>query len=178
MRASNLIGGGLMVNAYGWIKEGTGSHSLALLPIAVPGAGQHRHAADAEQRSPARRRAMPPPRQRLTIPRRSKPDGSGRPPSSFSCRRRAQDPAHPASAGNITIKRDNEDTIPEGAGPGGHASRCRIAQSTVTVYGSIDAGLRYQTNVDAAGRPVEHGIRKLLLEPAGLSRCGDSSAMG
>jgi MFS family permease len=33
--ASNLIGGGLMVNVYGWIKEGTGSHSLALLPIAV-----------------------------------------------------------------------------------------------------------------------------------------------
>jgi predicted porin len=26
-----------------------------------------------------------------------------------------------------------------------------LAQSTVTVYGSIDAGLRYQTNVDAAG---------------------------
>jgi MFS family permease len=33
--ASNLIGGGLMVNVYGWIKEGTGSHSLALLPIAI-----------------------------------------------------------------------------------------------------------------------------------------------
>jgi MFS family permease len=33
--ASNLIGGGLMVNVYGWIKEGTGSHSLALLPIAL-----------------------------------------------------------------------------------------------------------------------------------------------
>ena len=33
--ASNLIGGGLMVNVYGWIKEGTGSYSLALLPIAI-----------------------------------------------------------------------------------------------------------------------------------------------
>ncbi|ALK99207.1 MFS transporter permease [Massilia sp. WF1] len=33
--ASNLIGGGLMVNVYGWIKEGAGSHSLALLPIAI-----------------------------------------------------------------------------------------------------------------------------------------------
>lgn len=33
--ASNLIGGGLMVNVYGWIKDETGSHSLALLPIAV-----------------------------------------------------------------------------------------------------------------------------------------------
>jgi len=32
---SNLVGGGLMVNAYGWIKEGTGSHALGLLPIAV-----------------------------------------------------------------------------------------------------------------------------------------------
>lgn len=32
---SNLIGGGLMVNAYGWIKEATGSYSLALMPIAV-----------------------------------------------------------------------------------------------------------------------------------------------
>jgi MFS family permease len=31
---SNLIGGGLMVNVYGWIKESTGSHALALLPIA------------------------------------------------------------------------------------------------------------------------------------------------
>lgn len=30
---SNLIGGGLMVNVYGWIKEGTGSHSVALLPV-------------------------------------------------------------------------------------------------------------------------------------------------
>ncbi|WP_296942027.1 MFS transporter [uncultured Massilia sp.] len=33
--ASNLVGGGLMVNAYGWIKAETGSHSLALLPVAV-----------------------------------------------------------------------------------------------------------------------------------------------
>jgi nitrate/nitrite transporter NarK len=33
--ASNLVGGGLMVNAYGWIKEATGSHALGLLPIAV-----------------------------------------------------------------------------------------------------------------------------------------------
>lgn len=33
--ASNLIGGGLMVNAYGWIREETGSYALALLPVAV-----------------------------------------------------------------------------------------------------------------------------------------------
>ena len=33
--AANLVGGGIMVNAYGWIKGETGSHSLALLPIAV-----------------------------------------------------------------------------------------------------------------------------------------------
>jgi MFS family permease len=32
--ASNLIGGGLMVNAYGWIKDATGSYALALLPVA------------------------------------------------------------------------------------------------------------------------------------------------
>jgi ACS family tartrate transporter-like MFS transporter len=32
---SNLIGGGLMVNAYGWIREETGSYALALLPIAL-----------------------------------------------------------------------------------------------------------------------------------------------
>ena len=32
---SNLIGGGLMVNVYGWIKAETGSHALGLLPIAV-----------------------------------------------------------------------------------------------------------------------------------------------
>jgi MFS family permease len=31
---SNLIGGGLMVNAYGWIKAATGSYALALMPIA------------------------------------------------------------------------------------------------------------------------------------------------
>ena len=31
---SNLIGGGLMVNVYGWIKAATGSYALALLPIA------------------------------------------------------------------------------------------------------------------------------------------------
>jgi len=31
---SNLIGGGLMINVYGWIRESTGSYSLALLPIA------------------------------------------------------------------------------------------------------------------------------------------------
>jgi MFS family permease len=32
---SNLIGGGLMVNAYGWIKDATGSYALALLPVAL-----------------------------------------------------------------------------------------------------------------------------------------------
>jgi len=32
---ANLIGGGLMVNVYGWIREETGSYSLALLPIAI-----------------------------------------------------------------------------------------------------------------------------------------------
>jgi MFS family permease len=32
--ASNLIGGGLMVNAYGWIKEETGSYALGLMPVA------------------------------------------------------------------------------------------------------------------------------------------------
>lgn len=30
---SNLIGGGLMVNVYGWVKDATGSYSLALLPL-------------------------------------------------------------------------------------------------------------------------------------------------
>lgn len=30
---SNLIGGGLMVNVYGWVKESTGSYALALLPL-------------------------------------------------------------------------------------------------------------------------------------------------
>lgn len=34
---ANLIGGGVMVNAYGWIKAETGSHALALLPIALLG---------------------------------------------------------------------------------------------------------------------------------------------
>ncbi|AMP02826.1 MFS transporter [Collimonas pratensis] len=33
--ASNLIGGGLMVNVYGWIKAETGSYALALLPLAI-----------------------------------------------------------------------------------------------------------------------------------------------
>jgi MFS family permease len=32
---SNLIGGGLMVNVYGWIKDATGSYALALLPVAM-----------------------------------------------------------------------------------------------------------------------------------------------
>ena len=32
---ANLIGGGLMVNVYGWIKTATGSHALALAPIAL-----------------------------------------------------------------------------------------------------------------------------------------------
>jgi hypothetical protein len=32
---SNLIGGGLMVNVYGWVKQATGSYALALLPLAV-----------------------------------------------------------------------------------------------------------------------------------------------
>jgi MFS family permease len=32
---SNLIGGGLMVNVYGWVKEATGSYSLALLPMVL-----------------------------------------------------------------------------------------------------------------------------------------------
>jgi hypothetical protein len=31
---SNLIGGGPMVNVYGWIKAETGSYGLALLPVA------------------------------------------------------------------------------------------------------------------------------------------------
>lgn len=30
---SNLIGGGLMVNVYGWVKDATGSFALALLPL-------------------------------------------------------------------------------------------------------------------------------------------------
>ncbi|TWC67468.1 MFS transporter [Herbaspirillum sp. SJZ099] len=32
---SNLIGGGLMVNVYGWVKDATGSYSLALLPLVL-----------------------------------------------------------------------------------------------------------------------------------------------
>ena len=32
---ANLIGGGLMVNVYGWIKAATGSYALALTPIAA-----------------------------------------------------------------------------------------------------------------------------------------------
>ena len=30
---SNLIGGGLMVNVYGWVKDATGSYAMALLPM-------------------------------------------------------------------------------------------------------------------------------------------------
>jgi MFS family permease len=32
---ANLLGGGLMVNVYGWVKEATGSYSLALMPLAI-----------------------------------------------------------------------------------------------------------------------------------------------
>ena len=32
---ANLIGGAVMVNAYGMISEQTGSHTLAMLPLAV-----------------------------------------------------------------------------------------------------------------------------------------------
>ncbi|WP_019142668.1 MFS transporter [Noviherbaspirillum massiliense] len=32
---SNLIGGRLMVNVYGWVKEVTGSYALALMPLAL-----------------------------------------------------------------------------------------------------------------------------------------------
>lgn len=32
---SNLIGGGLMVNVYGWIMQATGSYALALMPLTV-----------------------------------------------------------------------------------------------------------------------------------------------
>jgi len=32
---SNLIGGGLMVNVYGWVKDATGSYSMALLPLVL-----------------------------------------------------------------------------------------------------------------------------------------------
>jgi MFS family permease len=32
---ANLLGGGLMVNVYGWVKEATGSYSLALMPLGI-----------------------------------------------------------------------------------------------------------------------------------------------
>ena len=32
---ANLLGGGLMVNVYGWVKHATGSYALALMPLAV-----------------------------------------------------------------------------------------------------------------------------------------------
>ncbi|MGF7189804.1 MFS family permease [Robbsia andropogonis] len=32
---ANLLGGGLMVNVYGWVKDATGSYALALLPVAI-----------------------------------------------------------------------------------------------------------------------------------------------
>ncbi|MDN7810876.1 MFS transporter [Burkholderia gladioli] len=32
---ANLLGGGLMVNVYGWVKQATGSYSLALMPLAI-----------------------------------------------------------------------------------------------------------------------------------------------
>jgi len=32
---ANLIGGGLMVNVYGWVKQATGSYALALMPLAL-----------------------------------------------------------------------------------------------------------------------------------------------
>ncbi|QBC32354.1 MULTISPECIES: MFS transporter [Pandoraea] len=32
---ANLLGGGLMVNVYGWVKAATGSYALALMPLAV-----------------------------------------------------------------------------------------------------------------------------------------------
>ncbi|XUW90379.1 MFS transporter [Burkholderia sp. M6-3] len=32
---ANLLGGGLMVNVYGWVKEATGSYALALMPLAI-----------------------------------------------------------------------------------------------------------------------------------------------
>lgn len=31
---ANLLGGGLMVNVYGWVKDATGSYALALMPLA------------------------------------------------------------------------------------------------------------------------------------------------
>ncbi|MCP1575005.1 hypothetical protein J2S30_003384 [Herbaspirillum rubrisubalbicans] len=32
-RTARLLGGGLMVNVYGWVKGATGSFALALLPL-------------------------------------------------------------------------------------------------------------------------------------------------
>ncbi|CAG9202063.1 Putative tartrate transporter [Paraburkholderia tropica] len=32
---ANLLGGGLMVNVYGWVKEATGSYALALMPLGI-----------------------------------------------------------------------------------------------------------------------------------------------
>ncbi|RQM44205.1 MFS transporter [Paraburkholderia bannensis] len=32
---ANLLGGGLMVNVYGWVKEATGSYALALMPLGL-----------------------------------------------------------------------------------------------------------------------------------------------
>ncbi|MBP0598612.1 MFS transporter [Herbaspirillum sp. LeCh32-8] len=32
---SNLIGGGVMVNVYGWVRDATGSYSMALLPMVL-----------------------------------------------------------------------------------------------------------------------------------------------
>ncbi|KVP18079.1 MFS transporter permease [Burkholderia multivorans] len=32
---ANLLGGGLMVNVYGWVKSATGSYALALMPLAI-----------------------------------------------------------------------------------------------------------------------------------------------
>ncbi|WP_322045233.1 MFS transporter [Paraburkholderia sp. J67] len=32
---ANLLGGGLMVNVYGWVKETTGSYALALMPLGI-----------------------------------------------------------------------------------------------------------------------------------------------
>ncbi|MFL9961732.1 MFS transporter [Paraburkholderia sediminicola] len=32
---ANLLGGGLMVNVYGWVKDATGSYALALMPLAI-----------------------------------------------------------------------------------------------------------------------------------------------
>jgi nitrate/nitrite transporter NarK len=32
---ANLLGGGFMVNVYGWVKDATGSYALALMPLAV-----------------------------------------------------------------------------------------------------------------------------------------------